>query len=185
MTDHLPPGLPGPTTCLVALILLAGWASPGSAQPRPGAEPEGRVLEVGPRIGFDYRDNVLVLGAQLRLPVDPWYRLEFVPSMDFTFHSGLTERQYNLDGAIYLDSGRSVYVGGGAAFRNTFFEIGEGGELLGERETRTGYSLFGGFHGGSVAGTLVTQVEFRWSFVDRFEPQSVSVGLNYPIPLGF
>lgn len=142
------------------------------------------MLEIGPRVGLDYRENALVLGGQIRVPVDPWRRVELVPSFDFTFETGVTERQLNLDGAVYLDGGRTLYLGGGAAFRNTLWPADDG-ELGGERETRTGYTIFGGVHGGRAFSTFVTQIELRWSFIDPFEPRSVTLGLNYPVPLGF
>lgn len=171
---------------LLALIVLATSVS-GAAAQRPSEavmRREGRVLEIGPRIGMDITDNVFVLGGHLRIPVDPWQRFELMPGFDLTFQSGLTERQFELDGALYIDEARTFYLGGGAAFRNTFY-LGENNQLLDRRETRTGYSLFGGLHGGTFLDVLVTQIEFRWTFVDDFRPRTITLGFDYPIPLGF
>lgn len=187
MRTHDSASLPRPVPCLFPWLLLpallAGWASPAHAQqPRPATEE--RILEIGPRIGYDYRENVAVLGAHLRLPIDPWHRLEFVPSGDLTFRSGFTERQLNLDGTLYVDGSRSLYIGAGWAFRNTFY-LDENRQPLDERETRSGYTLFGGLHAAATVGIFVPQIEARWTFVDVFEPKTISLGLNYPIPLGF
>ncbi|HZD06357.1 MAG TPA: hypothetical protein VE173_15710 [Longimicrobiales bacterium] len=170
---------------LLALALVAGTAHDVSAQRRSAAamRREGRVLEIGSRIGMDITDNVLVLGGHLRIPVDPWQRFELMPGFDFTFQSGLTERQLELDGAFFIDGARILYLGGGAAFRNTRYL--ENRQVLEQRETRTGYSVFAGLHGGTFLDALTTQIEFRWTFVDDFKPRTITLGFDYPIPLGF
>lgn len=166
---------------IAVLALLVGSASTAHAQQTSGE----RALEIGARAGYDYREDVPVLGAHLRIPVDPWRRVDLVPSVELRFQSGVTERQYNLDGAFYLDQTRTLYIGGGAAFLNTFFLDDEDGGLLDTRETRTGYSVFGGLHDLPGWGDLTPQVEIRWSFVDVLRPRNISVGLNYSVPLGF
>lgn len=165
---------------LLGLALLAVPAEGQRTEDGP-SQPTGRTLEIGPRVGIDYHAESMVVGGQLRFAVDPWQRLDFVPSMELTFQGGLTERQLNLDGAIYIDRARTLYVGGGAAYRNTYYL--EDGVVLDERETRTGYSLFAGLHLPRGERFFETQVEFRWSFVDHFEPRIVAIGLNYAIPL--
>lgn len=177
----------GLTAVALALAAFAGSPDDLVAQGRPGGggeTPSRRILRIGPRAGFDLLQEALVLGAHLSVPVDPWNRVAFSPSVDATFLSGLTEYQFNLDGAVYLDPRQSVYLGAGAAFRNTYY-TDEAGEALDERETRTGYTLFGGINGARIGDLFLTQLEFRWSFVDDFEPRTLTLGFNYPVPLDF
>lgn len=157
------------------LPLSVATAVPAHAQ---GAPQPVRALEVGARAGMDIRNEAPLLGVQLRMPVDPWLRLDLVPGAELVFQSGFTERQYNLDGALYLDAGRSLYVGGGAAFLDTFY-LDEDGELLEEREIRSGYSVFGGFHGTAAPGGFAPHIELRWTYVDVFELRTIYIGVNY------
>jgi hypothetical protein len=169
---------------LLLLGLLLGGFSRAHGQERDGP-PEGTVgsrLEIGVRAGIDYQNDAPLLGGQLRISVDPWRRIDFLPSVEVTFQEGLTERQYNLDGAFYLDGTRTLYLGGGAAYRNTYFL--ENREPLDERETRLGYNVFGGIHVAPFRLPLTVQLEGRWTFVDDFKPQTLMVGVNYAIPLG-
>lgn len=168
---------------LTLLTLAAGGVAPAEAQGLPGAPAPVRALEVGPRAGFDNRSEALILGAQLRVPVDPWLRADFVAGADVFFRSGVTERQYHLEGTIYLDPGRVLYLGGGAAFLDTFFQD-EDGALMEEREVRNGYSLFGGFHGTAAPGGFAPHIELRWTFVDVYEAQTIHVGVSYFLGLG-
>jgi hypothetical protein len=176
----------GTRRVLPALLigLLAGGPSHARGQ-EPEGPPEGSVgsrLEIGVRAGLDYQTEAPLLGGQLRISVDPWGRIDFLPSAEFTFQSGLTERQYNLDGAFYLDRTRSFYVGGGAAYRNTYYL--EERAPLAERETRLGYNVFGGIHIAPFRLPLTVQLEGRWTFIDDFQPKTLVLGVNYPAPLG-
>lgn len=171
----------------LAAVLLAGSATSVEGQLRGGGPPDdevGRSLELGVRAGIDYQGDSPILGGQLRLSVDPWRRVDLLPSVEFVFQNALTERQVNLDGAFYVDDGRTLYLGGGAAYRNTYY-LDEDNRPLPTRETRTGYNVFGGIHLSSTEFPLRLQVEGRWTFIDDFEPRTIELGLNYPIPLGF
>jgi hypothetical protein len=168
---------------LFALLSASPSYAWGQERDGPPRDAVGSRLEIGARVGVDYQNDVAILGGQLRISVDPWRRIDFLPSAELTFQEGLTERQYNLDGAFYLDGTRTLYVGGGAAFRNTYYLDG-GDEPLAERETRVGANAFGGVHLAPFRLPLTVQVEGRWTFIDDFRPQTLIVGVNYAIPLG-
>lgn len=174
---------------ILAIMLL--FVSKGDVEaqlrPPPSSEeqPSPRRLEIGVRAGLDYQDDSPSLGAHARISVDPWRRLDLLPSVEVTFQDRLTEKQFNLDGGLYLDGSRTLYVGSGAAFRNTLYLDGDGAPLP-ERETRTGFNLFAGLHLVSPSDLPVAlQLEARWTFVGDFEPRTLVIGVNYPVPLGF
>jgi hypothetical protein len=174
---------------ILAVVLLCASARPMEAQLRPAPPTEERPpparLEIGVRAGLDYQNDSPSLGGHARVSVDPWRRLDLLPSVEFTFQDRLTEKQFNLDGALYLDGSRTLYVGSGAAFRDTFY-LDDEGDPLAERETRTGFNLFAGLHLVSPSDLPVAlQLEARWTFVGDFRPRTLVVGVNYPIPLGF
>jgi len=172
---------------VLAVVLLAMNASSVEGQLRGGGPPEddeGRSLELGVRVGVDYQGDTPVLGGQLRVSVDPWRRVDLLPSVEFVFRNALTERQVNLDGAFYLDGNRTVYLGGGAAYLNTYY-LDDDDHPLPTRETRTGANVFVGIHLSSTELPLRLQVEGRWTFVADFKPRTIALGLNYPLPLGF
>ena len=170
----------------ILLSLLALGTGTVEAQLRPSerAEPPGRSIEPGVRVGLDYQNDAPILGGQVRLSIDPWLRLDLIPSVEFTFQEGLTERQINLDAAFFLDPGRTVFVGGGAAYRNTIY-LDDQEDPLPNRETRTGFNVLAGLHLAFTTVPVAMTVEARWSFVDNFEPQTLVVGVGYPLSLGF
>lgn len=168
---------------LVLLFGLGPGAPDVAAQLRTGspeAPAPSRVLTVGVRAGADLANEGLVLGAQVRIPVDPWRRLELVPSASVDFLAGIAEYQLEADAVLFVDRMRRLYVGGGAAFRNTIYEETADGDE--ERETRTGYSLLAGartLDGGPL--DMGTQLQIRYVSVDRFEPLYVTLGVNFPL----
>lgn len=161
--------MPRSWLCVVAVIALT---APTEARAQgPGDDVRSGVL-VGGRVGFDLRNEALVLGAQSHLLLDPWGVTALMPNAEVAFLSGITEYQLNADAAAVLFQG--LYFGGGAAFRNTVFEGPE-------REWRTGYNLFVGFRSPLRREGLSTQLELRWTFVEEFRPRIVSVGVNVPV----
>ena len=174
---------------ILAIVLLCATARQAEAQLRPGPPTEERPsparLEIGVRAGIDYSDDSPSLGGHARISVDPWRRVDLLPSVEFTFQDQLTEKQFNLDGSLYLDGSRTLYVGSGAAFRDTFY-LDDEGDPLPEQEIRTGFNVFAGLHFASPSDLPVAvQLEARWTFVGDFEPRTLVLGVNYPIPLGF
>lgn len=170
---------------LLFAALLLGLVPPSEAAAQLRTEPPeppspGRALTVGARVGVDIANDGLVLGGQIRIPVDPWRRVEVMPSASVDFLSGITEMQLEADAAVFVDRQRRLYVGGGAAFRNTVYE--DTGPEGGEREFRTGYSLIAGARtraGGPL--DFGTQLQIRYVSVDRFEPLYLTLGLNFPL----
>jgi hypothetical protein len=119
----------------------------------------------------------LLLGGQAHVLVDPWGRVTLLPNAHFEFRNGVRDWQANADAAFMPT--RSLYLGGGLAFRNTIYD-----EELG-RETRRGYSLFLGLRAPAVQGRLSAQIEVRWSFISQLRPRTLTVGLNYPVLIVF
>lgn len=169
----LPSGLIG------AVAFLASTAPIDVAAQQPGADEGWPAPAIGVRVGFDQSASGEVIGAQLRVPVLPSGRLELVPNADITFLNDLKEYGFNVD-AVFVSGGRrgGLYVGGGLAMRNSIFTA----EIGGARETEVGFGAVVGLKGGGPAG-LVTQVEFRWSFLPDvdYDPRAITVGLNFPL----
>ncbi len=171
-TSRPAPGLSG----ALALLLLAAPAAVAAQQ--PGADEGWPAPAIGVRVGFDQSASGEVLGAQLRVPVLPSGRLELVPNADITFLNNLREYGFNVD-AVFVSGGRQggLYLGGGLAMRNSIFTA----EIGGPRETEVGFGAVVGLKGGGPAG-LMTQVEFRWSFLPDvdYDPRAITLGLNFP-----
>lgn len=162
-----------------ALALLAFTAPIDVAAQQPDADEGWPAPAVGVRIGFDQSASGEVIGAQIRVPVLPSGRLELVPNADVTFLNNLKEYGFNVD-AVFVSGGRrgGLYLGGGLAMRNSIFTA----EIGGARETEVGYGAVVGLKAGGPAG-LVTQVEFRWSFLPDvdYDPRGITIGLNFPL----
>lgn len=169
----LAPGLFG------ALALFAFTAPVDVAAQQPDADEGWPAPAIGLRIGFDQAASGEVIGAQIRVPVLPSGRLELVPNADITFLDNLREYGFNVD-AVFVSGGRQggLYLGGGLSTRNSVFTA----EIGGARETNIGYGAVVGLKAGGPAG-LVTQVEFRWSFLPDidYDPRAVTIGLNFPL----
>lgn len=135
-------------------------------------------LTVSGRVGYDIEYDVLAVGAGLRAGLG---RLPFEAQVagDLTFLSGdVTERQLALDLLFRLGTGGLAF-GGGPVFRNSYWEVDDEG--LGNRETRTGYSLVLALGGVPEWGSrLVTGLEVRWISVEDFNPRTImaQVGLS-------
>lgn len=67
------------------------------------------VLELGPRVGYDFERDDWTVGGQLRLPIRP---VEPLVSGDYYFATG-HPWQLNVDVALRLRRLSSLYVGGG------------------------------------------------------------------------
>jgi hypothetical protein len=163
---------------LGALALLVLAAPVTVAAQQPGADEGWPAPAIGVRIGFDQSASGEVIGAQLRVPVLPSGRIELVPNADITFLNNLREYGFNVD-AVFVSGGRQggLYLGGGLAMRNSVFTA----QIGGARETEVGFGAVVGLKGGGPAG-LVSQVEFRWSFLPDvdYDPRAITLGLNFP-----
>ena len=171
-----------------ALFLAAAVAlAPGEAHaqrfgqpPRAGSPQEGGWAPAwaGFRGGWDYEATAPVIGIQLRVPAIPSGRLEVVPTADVTFLDGLREYQAGVD-AILVSGGRrgGVYVGGGLAWRNSVYTVGN------DRETRRAPVVVVGARTGAMMGApFGTQVEMRWVRLDGpYDPRILSLGVNFPL----
>lgn len=162
-----------------ALALFAFSAPVDVAAQQPDDDDGWPAPAIGVRIGFDQAASGEVIGAQFRVPVLPSGRLEVVPNADITFLDNLREYGFNVD-AVFVSGGRQggLYLGGGLSMRNSVFTA----EIGGARETAVGYGAVVGLKAGGPAG-LVTQVEFRWSFLPDidYDPRAVTIGLNFPL----
>lgn len=169
------------------LVLLAG-ASPLHAQRRGPAGggafgPDARLLEAGVKAGLDMDQEAFVAGAFLRLPVDPWRRFALAPGAEVEFIRGNTEWQIDADGVFLFGRGGSLYVGGGPAFRSALYRDSEDEEPV--RDLRTGYSLVVGLRTPPGRGRSASQVEFRWTEVEDYNPRVVSLGFSWARALPF
>lgn len=164
---------------VLAAALVVAFATPASAQlalPEPPGV-EGRVLELGIRAGLDYDQEAFVLGSFLRMPVDPWRRLALMPGIEMEVLPGTVDWQLNADAVLLFGRGGSLFVGGGAAFRNAIYQNSEG------RDTRLGYSLVLGLRSPPGRSDFGSQIELRWIEVDTYSPRVISVGLTWGVPL--
>jgi hypothetical protein len=157
---------------------VLGLLAPGSLEAQSGGggeAPSGFVVTARAGFDLDLDGPVLGLGAEVGIPKLP---LALAAAGDATFLDAITERQLALD--VLYRVGGGLRLGGGPVFRNTIYEI-EDDEVLGPRETRTGYSLLLSIGGApSRERTVVTGLEVRWVRVEDFRPQTlmVRVGLS-------
>lgn len=158
-------------------LLAAPVAAQSPAQDRP---PGARILEVGVRGGVDYDQEAFVAAIFLRVPVDPWRRLALMPGAEIEFLNGTQEWQIDADAVVLLGSRRTLFLGGGPAFRSARYP-----DAPGKREIRTGYSLVVGFRTAPAPGSLGTQFEFRMIDVDAYEPRVISLGVTWGFGLPF
>lgn len=166
------------TSCSLLAVLILGALAPVAleAQRRTStAAPTGgwAPMSIGAHVGYDNNSQATILGAQIHAPIVRSGMIEFMPSGNVTFLTGLKEYQLNLD-AVWVSGGRNggLYAGGGVAARNTVYEIGS------ERETRVGGSGVVGLRSGSgsIAGI---QLEARKTWLDAdFSPTAFTIGIN-------
>ena len=156
----------------ILLLLLACFTPPLSGQGPGQASPAGRGVLLGAHIGLDYLFDGFVVGGQGHFILDPWGVLDLMPNGEAEFRQGITDWQLNADLAVQPI--RGLYLGGGAAFRNTIYRESEG------RETRRGYSVFAGVRPPG-SGLLRPQLEMRWTVVGGLRPRVISVGVNFPL----
>lgn len=172
-----------PRATLVLLVLplfLPGVAEAqfGTRPERQGATERSRALEVGLRGGIDFEVDGPVLGAHLRIPLDPSGRVELMPGFLYSFSDLADPFQIDADAVVLLGPGGTLYAGVGASFRSGFYEPGQE-----ERRFETGYNLVVGFKDNRVFGdrSLNSQLEFRFTDVDRVESSIVTIGFNLPL----
>lgn len=141
---------------------------------RRSSGPAAAALEIGARAGVDLERDAVVVGGQLRIPVA---RVEFAPGVQAIFPERVNDYEVDLDAVLFTAEGSALYIGGGAAVRNSKFGESD------ERSWKTGFNVIVGFRSVRRSGdrSFAPQVEFRYTKVDIREARSVTVGLNYPI----
>jgi hypothetical protein len=155
---------------LILALALAALLLPGraAAQRRAGNQPfiHGPI-EVGPRVGRDFKNHAWLVGGQVRIPVGS--NLELRPSGDIVFprHDGWGW-QANGDAAVRLGQGGGLYVGGGIAFVHPD-----------DGKTLTGYNLFFGLGTAPPDAGMKPFLEFRWTDVKDTRPFRLMAGLSY------
>lgn len=176
--------------CLLALLLLGtqGLEAQHRDRDRDRDRPRVRVTverdrptysrspsaELGLRGGYDFDEEVVSAGAQLRIPLSD--EIHIIPSGDIFLEDAPTQWQLNADAAFRPASLGGLYAGGGLAIGSRDFD-GDG-----ERENRTGYNLLVGLDGGWLGGATVRPfVEARWTKIDEYRPFRMVLGVNVPI----
>lgn len=167
------------------VVATVTTAFPTAAEAQFGTRPDrrppverSRALEIGIRGGIDFEVDGLALGAHLRLPVDPWLRVELMPGFLYSISDLEDQYQIDADAVVLLGPRGAIYAGGGAAFRSAFFETGQE-----ERRFETGYNLVVGFKEARAFGdrSVISQLEYRFTAVDRIETSIVTIGFNFPL----
>jgi len=163
---------------LTLVLPATGEAQFGTRQDRRAPVERSRALELGVKAGIDFEVDGLALGGHLRLPVDPWLRVELMPGFLYSFSDLQDQYQIDADVVAILGPGGVLYAGGGAAFRSAFFETEQD-----ERRLETGYNLIVGFKEARAFGdrSLNAQLEYRFTDVDRVETSIVTLGLTFPL----
>jgi hypothetical protein len=156
----------------VLALLLAGLLLPGhaAAQRRGsgGALIHGPI-EIGPRVGRDFKNHAWTLGGQIRVPVGQ--NLELRPSGDLIFprDDGMGW-QLNGDAAIRIGQGGGLYAGGGVALVHPD-----------DGETETGYNLFFGLSTAPPNAPMKPFLEFRWTDVADTRPFRLMLGFSWTL----
>ena len=126
-----------------------------------------RTMHIGPRLGYEFADDEVVLGAQFSIPFAR--RLELYPSFDYYFIDPGSLWALNADIKYRLPLGRPnwLYLGGGLNFSDL--------RVAGVGSTHAGLNLLGGVE--SLRGTVHPFGEGRFIISDdsRFQLQA---GLN-------
>ena len=157
---------------LLLLATLIGLLLPAeaAAQRRSRNQPllHGPI-EVGPRVGRDFKNHAWLLGGQVRVPVGS--TLELRPSGDLVFaRDEKMGWQVNGDAAVRIGQGGGLYVGGGIAFVHPA-----------DTETVTGYNLFFGLSTAGPNDRVKPFLEFRWTDVEDRRPFRLMTGVSYAL----
>jgi hypothetical protein len=153
---------------VLVLVVLSVDAQDAVAQRR--SRGQGLIhgpLEVGPRIGRDFKNHAWTVGGQVRIPVGR--KLELRPSGDLIFprDDGMGW-QVNGDAAIRIGQGGGLYAGGGIALVHPD-----------DGETDTGYNLFFGLSTAPPDARSKPFLEFRWTDINDTRPFRLMAGISY------
>jgi hypothetical protein len=151
---------------LLAWLLLPGHAA---AQRRGsgGALIHGPI-EIGPRVGRDFKNHAWTLGGQIRVPVDRT-RAAAERRPDLPRDDGMGW-QLNGDAAIRIGQGGGLYAGGGVALVHPD-----------DGETETGYNLFFGLSTAPPNAPMKPFLEFRWTDVADTRPFRLMLGFSWTL----
>jgi hypothetical protein len=163
------------TRAIFPAVLLALFlsTSPLEAQRRQPGPVETPPITLGAKAGFDTRFDKPMAGLVVKAPVPVQLPgrgfLAVQAAADFTFLDALTERQLTLD--VLYDLG-GLSIGGGPVFRNSFWVDSP----VGERETRSGYSIVVGLGGMPMArSAIAVGLEYRFVSVEELRPRPLTL----------
>jgi hypothetical protein len=156
----------------IVVLLLAGALLPESAAAQ-GRGSGGSLIhgpiELGPRVGRDFKNHAWTVGGQVRVPVGR--NLELRPSGDLIFprDDGMGW-QLNGDGALRIGQGGGLYLGGGIALVHPD-----------DGETETGYNLFFGLSTAPPDAPMKPFLEFRWTDIADTRPFRLMAGFSWTL----
>lgn len=168
-----------PLLAILAVVLLA-LPSTVQAQrrrvPRRGRLPLLPLSPaLGPRLGYDFGEEGMTVGAELELPLHR--RVGLIPSADLYFLSGRTAWQANLDAALRVGRLGFLYTGGGLALGNRIRDR----RLPFENGARGGADLFVGIRRPGRRGSVRPYVQGRWTFIAHQSPFQLLAGVDFPL----
>jgi hypothetical protein len=156
----------------IVLLLLAGALLPESAAAQRRGSGGSLIhgpIELGPRVGRDFKNHAWTVGGQVRVPVGR--NLELRPSGDLIFprDDGMGW-QLNGDGALRIGQGGGLYLGGGIALVHPD-----------DGETETGYNLFFGLSTAPPDAPMKPFLEFRWTDIADTRPFRLMAGFSWTL----
>jgi hypothetical protein len=156
----------------IVLLLLAGALLPESAAAQRRSSGGSLIhgpIELGPRVGRDFKNHAWTVGGQVRVPVGR--NLELRPSGDLIFprDDGMGW-QLNGDGALRIGQGGGLYLGGGIALVHPD-----------DGETETGYNLFFGLSTAPPDAPMKPFLEFRWTDIADTRPFRLMAGFSWTL----
>lgn len=155
---------------LLLLAALIGLLLPSEAAAQRRARNQPLLhgpIEVGPRVGRDFKNHAWLVGGQVRVPVGS--NLELRPSGDLVFpRDQKMGWQVNGDAAVRLGQGGGLYAGGGIALVHPA-----------DAETVTGYNLFFGLSTAAPNDGVKPFLEVRWTDVEDRRPFRLMAGVSY------
>lgn len=166
----------------VTILLLLGLFSPNDVAAQiPGGpgNPGATPFSVGLRGGWEFSNSNWILGAHARVGLPGVSFLDVQAVGDLTFASppafigGESFRERTLNADLLVRRGTLAF-GGGAVFRNSFWE-----DFDTPRETRTGWSgvvVLGGVPGPRAA--MAFQLEYRYTRIEGFGLQALTAGAS-------
>jgi hypothetical protein len=161
----------------VAAIVLALAVLPSAASAQFGGVPGSGIVrgfspQIGVRAGWLFKDQSPSIGAVLIVPIPiPLLRPTLVGGADAIFQDGLRERLLTAD--LQINALPGLFVGGGPAVMNTYFDTSI------TRETKTGFSAVVGVR--ARGGRMSNSLELRKIRVGSRHPTVLFFSLSYPI----